>query len=292
MRAAGRIAQVMVACALLGARVAAADEPPSPRQACVTAYEEGQRLQRRASLRAAREQLLICSRDPCPKVLQQECIGWVADVDRSMPTVIVGARWNDGRDAADVRVLVDGQLLTSHLDGKPLDVDPGDHLFRFEPVGGLPTEERVVVRETEKARILTVSLGARDVVAAHPPALGKPMTVVAPDPSRPANGGVPAAAVALGGVGLAAAGSFTYFAIVGWSRQHHELGACSPACSPSQIDSVRADYILADASLAVSLVALGVGGFLLVSRHSAGAAPAAGVSVGLAPAQLWLQGFF
>ena len=55
--------------------------------ACAEAAERAQPLRRAGSLRAARAQLLVCARKECPRVVRKDCEGWLADVDRSIPTV-------------------------------------------------------------------------------------------------------------------------------------------------------------------------------------------------------------
>jgi hypothetical protein len=59
---------------------------------------------------------------------------------------------------------------------------------------------------------------------------------------------------ALGGVALVGAGSFAYFALSGRAKES-ELG-CSPRCSDSQLDPITRDYLIADISLGVSVLAL------------------------------------
>ncbi len=59
----------------------------------------------------------------------------------------------------DVRILIDGQLATERLDGNPIAIDPGDHTVRFEANGARPVDERILLRQGEKNRILTVTFG-------------------------------------------------------------------------------------------------------------------------------------
>ena len=99
-------------------------------QACVEAYETAQTLRHETKLRAAREMLAVCSRDLCPPAIRLDCVAWLREVDAALPTVIVSARDGAGTDVPDVEVYVDDQLLTSSLDGRPFDVDPGAHRLR------------------------------------------------------------------------------------------------------------------------------------------------------------------
>ncbi|WP_437518023.1 hypothetical protein [Sorangium sp. So ce1099] len=155
---------------------------PSKR-ACAAAYERAQGLRRDGKLIAAREALIACSQPTCPAAAVADCGPWLAEVEKSLPSVVIAARDAGGRERLDVRVLVDGRLLAAALDGKALPVDPGPHTFRYEPAGGPAVEERVLIREGEKNRAITVFLGA-------PPAGGpsSPRPLAAPaasaSPSR------------------------------------------------------------------------------------------------------------
>src|SRR5262245_28996110 len=94
-------------------RSAAAD----PRSDCSTAYVSRQELERRSELLRAQEQLLVCAADPCPSALQPECRKWLANVERSIPSVVIAARTRSRREVSGVRLYVDGRLTKQHLDG-------------------------------------------------------------------------------------------------------------------------------------------------------------------------------
>ncbi|WP_437581526.1 hypothetical protein [Sorangium sp. So ce887] len=178
---------VAAALALTGARARA--EPH--KRACAAAYERAQGLRRDGKLLAAREALIACSQPTCPAAAVADCGPWLAEVEKSLPTVVIAARDAHGRERLDVRVLVDGRLLAAALDGKALPVDPGPHTFRYQPAWGPAVEERVLIREGEKNRALTVALGASSAgapaspppPAASPPAASPPAV---PPPASPA----------------------------------------------------------------------------------------------------------
>ncbi|WP_437627850.1 hypothetical protein [Sorangium sp. So ce1151] len=170
---------------------------PSKR-ACAAAYERAQGLRRDGKLIAAREALIACSQPTCPAAAVADCGPWLAEVEKSLPSVVIAARDAGGRERLDVRVFVDGRLLAAALDGKALPVDPGPHTFRYEPAGGPAVEERVLIREGEKNRAITVILGAPPGGAppsprpiAAPAAPGAPRSAA---PSAPPPGAPPPAA--------------------------------------------------------------------------------------------------
>lgn len=272
MRAASpQLCLLALAAALLPA-ASATSAPKGPRdeskRACVDASEQGQEMRDRGKLLAARERFQACSAAACPPIVRKDCAGWLADVEERTPTVVLGARDPGGRDLTAVRVLVDGAPLVDALEGKAIPLDPGEHRIRYEWAGGAPVEERVVLREGEKRRTVTVQFAA-------PPA-------PAPTPSRP----VPIAPIVLGGVALAAGGAFAGLALSAKSDFDHLQGTCAPQCAPAQVDPIRVKVIAANVSLGVSIAALGAGAVLLAVRPSApakvafGIAPTAGGAVG------------
>jgi hypothetical protein len=72
-------------------------------------------------------------------------------------------------------------------------------------------------------------------------------------------------AYVLGGLAVAGAASFSYFALSG----HAEMGPldrCKPYCNPDDVQSVRTKYLLADISLGVSVLALAGAGYWLLTE--------------------------
>ncbi len=190
-----------------------------------------------------------------------------------MPTVVLSATGSDGRDRADVRVSLDGQPLVARLDGRPLAVDPGEHLFRFESDPDGAVEERVVVREGEHDRAVT---GMFPRASLPEPTAQVPL-------ERP----VPMAAWILGGVGAASLLVSATFASLGWfgSPGWVSSQSCRPNCSPGDVDTVRQRFAVADVSGAIALASLGSAAYVFFSRPEAPSPspPPPPVSITLAP---------
>jgi hypothetical protein len=258
------------------------------KQACVIAYEQGQRLRKDGKLRAAKEQLSSCSRESCPAVLRPDCLQWLAENERSLPSVVVEVYGADGKAISDVRVLVDQELVAVSVDGKPLPIDPGTHTLRFESRGVTSLEEVVVLREGEKNRPIVVRFGPKEApvrIPDRPPAAPAPIPVVSSRGAEQVSLAPSPFVYGLGGVGLLGLAGWAYFGLSGVAAKS-DLDACKPDCDADAIASARTKLHVADASLLVGLGSLGAAlYFYLRSNHDTGAQRAVSpqVDVHLAP---------
>jgi hypothetical protein len=236
--------------ALLLARPAAADDFA----ACAAAAEEGQSARDRHALRDARAALVRCGGTDCPEAVRRDCVAWLDDVERRTPTAVFFADAGPGRDLTDVRVLLDGVLVAPRLDGRSVAVDPGEHRVRFVREDGRAEERSVLFVEGEKNR----KVEARFADAPRPPV--------------PERAGPSPWAWAAAGVGVAGLAGFTAFGLAGRSDLA-TLDRCSPRCDPSDVDAARTKYVLADVSLGIAIVGLGVATVLFLTggplRHHA-----------------------
>lgn len=244
----------LVAVALLVAALsprAVRAEPPD-RAACVAAYEGAQTSMRRGSLKAAREQLGVCLDDACSRVLRTDCAKWLDEVEARLPKVVLGCEGPDGAARSDVRVTVDGQPFAERALGKAIEIDPGEHVFRFELPGEAPLEVRTLVHEGDKLQ---------RVVGRFPRAASQGADVTRAAGARP----IPWTVYALGSLGIAAAGGFTAFGLAGLSGKD-DLEACRPDCTGSEISSVRTKFIVADVFMVVSIASLVGATYLYLTR--------------------------
>jgi hypothetical protein len=224
--------------------------PPSEDR-CLAAYEQGQRLRLKHALLEARAELLLCAREPCPASFRPECLQWFDEVQQLVPSVIIHVEGDVG--ATDVRVSIDGVVVASRLDGTPIEVDPGEHVFRFEPAGRAASEQRVVINVGQKARLLTIN-------ASKPVPASDRTTSSSRSPSL--------APWIFAGVGGVALGSFAYFGATGLS-QRDELTQCTPYCEQADIDNTRRRFLVADVSLAISALSFGVAVYYWLSASPA-----------------------
>jgi hypothetical protein len=138
------------------------------REACITSFERAQTLREEGKLVAAKRALEICAEASCPEFVSSECVTWLEEVTAQIPSVVIGATGADGDDTSAVRVTLDGELVSETLDGKPLEVDPGQHAFIFEHGGLPPIELQVLVKQGEQSRLVEVSFTPEGGVTADP----------------------------------------------------------------------------------------------------------------------------
>jgi hypothetical protein len=164
----------LAACALLFASSAgAAGIDP---KICADAAFQGQTFRDDDNLLEARERLRVCVRQERPTFVQKDCAGWLEDVEKRLPSVVLSATDPSGRDLVDVKVTAEGRLLTERRDGKSLPMNPGHHSFVFERDGGGSATIDVVLAEGEKERRVSIVVSAPDtsVTAALPPVASEP----------------------------------------------------------------------------------------------------------------------
>jgi len=135
---------------------------PDAKQVCIAAAERGQTERDEGKYRQAHASFLACSQDSCPRIIQQSCTKWLHELDESAPTIVVAAKDEQGNDLTDVNVTFDGSPMASQLDGKPVEVDVGEHVLRVERPGGAVAEQKILVRAGEKARVVAVTLHLAD----------------------------------------------------------------------------------------------------------------------------------
>lgn len=247
---------------------------------CASAAESSQTLRGTAHLTLARQQLLACARDTCPRIVRHDCLRWLTEVDAALPSVVFRAHGVDGTDRTDVQVLVDGRRVTDRLDGIPLSMDPGAHVVRYVGSDGAVLDTRVLVAEGEQHRVLLVTL---------PSSSGAPSSrqsaQLAASSTSDGRGPVPALSWALGAVAVGGAAAFAVLSLTGTSDYDHLEDTCgrTRSCTDSQVRGARAQYIAADVAVGVGVAALGGAAWSFFTRSPA-AAPAAGTTgLSLAP---------
>jgi hypothetical protein len=259
-----RAASLAVALGLAGADRARAADVPEPvssgpaddragagdgaKAACVAQHQSAQVLRRERKLIAARAALRACSGAVCPSAVRADCIPWLDEVARSLPSLVITASAG-GIDLLDVRVFLDGQLVTARLTGAAFEVDPGPHHLRLESLPWPPLERTVLLSEGVKERAIEADF--------------------APAPSPREVRTPPVLDYILGGVALA---GFSAFAALGISALHDRQQlqqSCAPFCPQDEVSPVRMKLFLADSALGVAVTSLAVGLYLRAVRPQA-----------------------
>jgi hypothetical protein len=273
---------------MLAPAVARAD----PTDACIAAAEAAQPLRKEGHLKAARERLLLCSRDECPDAVRRDCSRWLSAMEGVVPTVIIRAVDGAGTDLVDVRVSIDGGTVATRLDGKGIEIDPGEHVLRLERPGSAPVEQTLVVREAEQHRIVSVTFRVEPSKADRSDDSAAEPRPPAPSPEATASRSLVGPIALLGG-GAALLGIASYLWVSGNSDHATMQSTCAAThtCSQSAVDSAHGRLVAGDV-LGVSgalVVALGAGWLLLGQEH----APVhVGLGVGPRAAALGVQGSF
>jgi hypothetical protein len=135
--------------------------------ACADAFERAQAEQTAGRFLAARADAAACASESCPDAIRAECVNLVASIADAVPSLVVVGQDAHGNDYVTARVLVDGAVVSEKLDGKPVDLDPGEHVIRVEPTTGEPLERRVVLVQGDKQRRIEIQFAEASTVAAE-----------------------------------------------------------------------------------------------------------------------------
>jgi hypothetical protein len=220
---------------------------------CADLSEKGQLLKIKGKLREARDTFLECVKDKCPPLVRKDCGQFLVDLETAMPTIVVAAREPSGADLTDVRVIIDGEVLTTRLEGKALPMDPGVHKFRFEAKGRVTVDQTIVVREGERNRVISVTLAP------------EADTTVPPKPT-PIEPGPPVAAWIATGISVVGFGTFAAFGLSARAEFNDLEKRCGSRCAEKDVDRVRARALVADIGLAVGVLGAGAATYFFIDH--------------------------
>lgn len=238
------------------------DQDQSRKQECVLAFGESQRSRSDGKLLAARRLFVTCAREHCPEVTKRPCRKWLQEIEALVPSIIVQAKAGTGEDVVDVRVLLGDKVVKERLDGRPLELDPGTYTLRLEHPPDHPVEQRLLVVQGQRNRLVQVQLG----------------TTPGGEPTQPSSTALDADEVDEAGVsplvwlGLGVAGvGVIVGAITGGvaSSNYSELEeqCANEGCTQDEIDAGElpahistASFVVAGVGAVVGVVSLLVGG--------------------------------
>jgi hypothetical protein len=240
-----------------GVSHAGAADAAGPEQggdACVEAYESVQEQRLAGSLKSARARSEVCAKASCPAFIRDDCTKWQGEIDAELPSVSFSVRSN-GLRLTNVRVTEDDKVLVERLDGNAVELDPGNHSFRFEAADTQPITRAFVLGRGEKNRLIEVELSP--LAAPPPPKVDQPRT----------ESSAPVLPWVLVGTGVAGVAAFTVLGSAGLSEEAKLDRTCAPSCSDAQLQSVKTKYLLADVSLGIGVTSLLVGSYMLLTHN-------------------------
>ncbi len=221
-----------VAAGCLTARATDAHaEDKAEKAVCLEAMSRGQTLRDAHKLLEARDRFRTCSRQVCPTLVQNDCGGWLSDVERALPTVVVSARSAAGGELFAVKVSMDNQLLVGSLDGQAIPINPGVHNFHFESEGMKPMDRQALVREGGKDQSVMAVL----TPVAAPVAISTTLTTTTTTASS--GSGLRTAGFVVGGIGIAGLAVGTIFGFVALSAKSSDCPGdnCGSASEKSTV---------------------------------------------------------
>jgi hypothetical protein len=265
---------------------------------CAEAFDKAKETVRDSQFRAAKEWFAKCARPTCRRPLRQQCAALREEVVAALPTVVPVVTDAAGPLDGEVQVKMDGELLTSNVDGTAIVVDPGEHEFTFAKEGEVFATRKVAIEKGQRNQIVSVSFqdGKRKSIdlAASPVAeeratqaeprkaqvTGAVEETAAgddePAPSVARRGqrrasveadtrtGAPWSAYALAGVGLLGIGGYGVFTLKGRADNDALIALCKPTCMETSVKHVRNLYLAADISLGIGVAALAASTYLFL----------------------------
>jgi hypothetical protein len=242
----------------------------APTQDCIAAHARGQELRLGGHLLAAQASYLTCVVPRCPDVVRSDCARLLGEVAAAIPRLVVVLKPSNGRENPPIRITLDGRTEGIALDGKAIGMDPGPHQLDASYASGATQHQVFTLREGEQERRVEVDYAPQN----RERSLDQRWSNVHP------------AVYALGVVGVAALGAFTYFGLSGKSKER-ELEKCAPTCSDSDVHVMRTRYLAADLSLGASVVTLGTAAYFFFALGTRGQPTTAGGASLQSPAQ-WI----
>jgi hypothetical protein len=254
----------LVLAALLAACVGTAgfSNAADPKE-CSRSYEAVQRLRRDGKLREAEKEALVCAADACPQFLRVDCLTWLDETRKSLPSIAVAVVGRDGCDETAATVSVDGDVVATRLEGRAVPIDFGQHVVRVELADGAVEEQRIVLLEGEKNRRVAIRFAPADV-RCNREAAGAKKAVSASsreEASRPTPSGPSTLVYALGGIGLASLAVGGTFGVIGFSRAS-SFDNCRPECTQHDVAGWHTQFLLADICTGVGLASIGLAAVL------------------------------
>jgi hypothetical protein len=269
-------------------------EAPS-KASCAQAYESSQESRAAGQLQETQKRLSVCARPECPSFVQKDCVRWLEEVDRELPSVVMRAEGLDAEAARSLRVTLDGQPIPNAFGGGPIAIDPGRHELVAESPGRSRITRIIVAQQGVQNRPVTLDFAPEPAPAAS--------AAVAVDAGSPGSSLRPYAYVAWG-IGAVGLGAFAVLGTLGRADEDALRDDCPSAtevaslvmpgvCAKSEADERKAiyerEFLLADIGLVTGIMGAAAGTVLFIlagteGSSDDGASSAAGLHLDVSPA--------
>ena len=240
-------------------------------QACERTYQRGVKLERAGLLVKAHEAMDTCATAVCGEFLRHQCAMGRDRIAQDTPSVVPIVTDDNGDTITDVEVAMDGELVSSMIDGLAIHIDPGPHEFTFTRGKTVIGTQKIVAVQGKRNQPVAVALHkAKPVPQMSDP---KPEPAKVPEAAlaevpdaAPKRGSYLGSYILLGTGALALTG---YGLLTYWGRQDNDaLAQCTPNCLQSSVDHINDLYLAANISLGVGVAAVLTGGWLWWRNHS------------------------
>jgi hypothetical protein len=236
--------------------VAVADQAgPKSRAECFSLHEKAQLLRNDSKLLQTRQVLRQCSQPACPALITSDCVRWLEEVERQIPTVVFEAVDGD-KDVVAVKVTEGDRVLADAMTGSAVEFDPGAHKFKAESADRPTQETTFVLREGEKARVIRINF-----TVAPPPHLGG----LDSEPKGPRP--MPKSAIVFGSLGVVAAGAGAALGVLALKKKSDlDAKKCKPICSDEDVKPVKSFALYADIAFGAAVLSAGIATILYLNR--------------------------
>jgi hypothetical protein len=245
----------LLATQIVGSPIALlAQQDPKSRAECVGLHEKAQVLRNEGKLLNTRQALRQCSVSSCPTLITADCVRWLEEVERQIPTIVFEAVDGD-KDVANVKVTEGDRVLAESMTGSAVELDPGAHKFKAESPDRPTQEVTFVLREGEKARVIPINF-----TVAPPQRLSGDLEPKGPRP-------IPKAAIVFGSIGVLAAGTGAVFGVLALKKRSDlDSSHCKPLCSDEDLKPVKNFALFADVAFGVAVLNAGIATVLILNR--------------------------
>ncbi len=228
--------------------------------ACTEVLKNAMEKETSGQLQAAAELFRSCARPSCAPFVHDQCATHFKTLENDVPTVVVMVSDTTGASRTDVEVRVDGSVVASSIDGRPVAIDPGMHDFTFATGERVFASGKVMILQGQRNRFVTVIMdGAGGGHLANEREQEAVETHEAPGAVPHAPSHRPSASVASAGAEKEATGAAAEAAEPAASEKEESAGDSGPAAEPAKPSKHRLLPFLIGG---VGLASIGAGALL------------------------------